>query len=478
MMLMTLSLLFLLTALAHSPSVAPFSPRWGAAASTGASAAWQAKAGAVLAHSSHHEREAAHRLTWSLHPRPGGFVRPTWCPASAVEHIDAAGLLSVKLFGAVGDGLHDDAPAVRTALNVSAGCGGCVFFPPGDYFLNSTVATGGAGCMKGSRNWGGNAPVDGSSQPATTILGPPTGHGPALVVNGWTTVEDLAIVGKDTGVLIPPGSAIVRMINVGMAATQNADNVTTTAPSCNETGCNVRLGSHNAALVVESSYWLWFERCSFLAMSIGSPCINGTEGKRNAHCGYGQRPSVILRGGNHSVGTTYLVRFDRSIFTGGGVQYQQTMDNPGGPPGSPYVEQGAPAGWFDFVSCCLEDSGTPLLDLQSEPSLKADVQGLEQVAISHYMNADGPRANFGARGGCDGYLGEVNATSCPPVVSINCTQSGCGIDGLSISMSGDSTPVAVRVYAGFVRGAIISGATVGAYQAHGVLDASGRVTGT
>ena len=57
-------------------------------------------------------------------------MRPTWCPASAVEHIDAAGLLSVKLFGAVGDGLHDDAPAVRTALNVSAGCGGCVFFPP------------------------------------------------------------------------------------------------------------------------------------------------------------------------------------------------------------------------------------------------------------------------------------------------------------------------------------------------------------
>ena len=83
----------------------------------------------------------------------------------------------------------------------------------------------------------------------------------------------------------------------------------------NATGCNVRLGSRNAALVVENSYWLWFERCSFLSMSIGSPCINGTVSRRNPYCGYGQRPSVILRGQNESVSTVYLVRFDRSIFT-------------------------------------------------------------------------------------------------------------------------------------------------------------------
>ena len=60
----------------------------------------------------------------------------------------------------------------------------------------------------------------------------------------------------------------------------------------------MRLGSRNAALVVENSYWLWFERCSFLSMSIGSPCINGTVSRRNPYCGYGQRPSVILRGQN------------------------------------------------------------------------------------------------------------------------------------------------------------------------------------
>ena len=91
--------------------------------------------------------------------------------------------------------------------------------------------------------------------------------------------------------------------------------------------------------------------------------------------GYGQRPSVILRGQNGSVSTVYLVRFDRSIFTGGGVQYQQTMDNPGG----------AAAGWFDFVSCVLEWSGSPLLDLQSA-SFKGYFPGLSQVVIRDYVS--------------------------------------------------------------------------------------------
>jgi hypothetical protein len=122
---------------------------------------------------------------------------------------------------------------------------------------------------------------------------------------------------------------------------------------------------------------------------------------------------VILRGQNGSVSTVYLVRFDRSIFTGGGVQYQQTMDNPGG----------AAAGWFDFVSCVLEWSGSPLLDLQSDPSLAADVQGLEQVVISDYMNADNTDAHYGAGGGA-------------PVVAVNCTQRRCGIDGLAVDMAG------------------------------------------
>ena len=46
---------------------------------------------------------------------------------------------------------------------------------------------------------------------------------------------------------------------------------------------------------------------------------------------------------------------------------------------------GSPSGWFDFVSCCLESSATPLLDLQSDPAMKGYYQGLQQVVIRDYM---------------------------------------------------------------------------------------------
>ena len=63
----------------------------------------------------------------------------------------------------------------------------------------------------------------------------------------------------------------------------------------------------------------------------------GWQGLPTSQHGYGQRPSVILRG-NHTkcnattpdcwpqfrgVDSTYLVRFDRCVFSGGAVQYQQ-----------------------------------------------------------------------------------------------------------------------------------------------------------
>ena len=44
-------------------------------------------------------------------------------------------------------------------------------------------------------------------------------------------------------------------------------------------------------------------------------------------------------------------------------------------------------------------------------------------------------------------------------------------------MAGYDTGVAVRVYAGSVTAATISGSTKGVYQSHGVLDAQGRTVG-
>lgn len=72
-----------------------------------------------------------------------------------------------------------------------------------------------------------------------------------------------------------------------------------------------------------------------------------------------QRPSVILRGETPRPGsydqqtnTVYLVNFEHSVFSGGGVQYQQ-------------IEHGDQwPGFFSFENSVFEVSSTPLLDLQ------------------------------------------------------------------------------------------------------------------
>ena len=163
----------------------------------------------------------------------------------------------------------------------------------------------------------------------------------------------------------------------------------------------------------------------------------------------------------------YLVRFDTAIFTGGGVQYQQLRNDTGG----------SPTGWMDFVSCCLEAAATPLLDLQSDPTIQGYWPGLEQVIIRDYMNADSLVPHFG--------VGDK------PIVSINCSlnsvpdpkmepggPSGCSFDGLSIESAGlPPGQPAVRVYAGTVTGTTIVAASSGVYSELNVVDKHGLPTG-
>ena len=136
------------------------------------------------------------------------------------------------------------------------------------------------------------------------------------------------------------------------------------------------------------------------------------------------------------------------------VQYQQLVNDTGG----------SPTGWMDFVSCCLESSATPLLDLQSDPAMTGYFPGLEQVVIRDFMMADALPPHFGT-------------AAQSPIVSINCTQSSCKFDGLSIESAG-MLPVAVRSYAGGVTGTTIIAAGSGTYSAQGVVDARGLPTGT
>lgn len=53
---------------------------------------------------------------------------------------DALGLpISVKVYGAVGDGATDDTDAIQAALAAVPAAGGLVYFPPGTYLLDETI---------------------------------------------------------------------------------------------------------------------------------------------------------------------------------------------------------------------------------------------------------------------------------------------------------------------------------------------------
>ena len=75
-------------------------------------------------------------------------INCTAAPADVLLSLEQTGLVSVKAFGATGASAlvpktpsqrHDDAPAIRETLAFCAACGGLVFFPPGTYYVGSTI---------------------------------------------------------------------------------------------------------------------------------------------------------------------------------------------------------------------------------------------------------------------------------------------------------------------------------------------------
>eukprot|EP01052_Picozoa_sp_SAG31_P054120 SAG31_NODE_14229_length_819_cov_1.554167_1_plen_236_part_10 len=159
-------------------------------------------------------------------PRPAACPNASWAAAS-----QAAGLLSVKLFGAVGDGTHDDGPAAEAAMNASALCGGCVFFPPTDrsYRFGKTVAL--RGCLKGG---GGGGGAQNQVRPSVQIFG--SASGPTASISGGDIyVQDITFNGGTLAIYIA-NAAVVRFVNVGAQITEmgtGIDKVDSTTEGCN-----------------------------------------------------------------------------------------------------------------------------------------------------------------------------------------------------------------------------------------------------
>ena len=398
------------------------------------------------------------RATSRLELREADPVACPW-PNVAAAIVASGGRLSVQLFNASqhasspevlgDDDGGDDGPRIRWAVNATHLCGGVVFFPQGSYSINRTIELPSETTLLGG---GGRGSDQFQTGPQGALIRH-EGTGPAFLVrnrgrHGTAPVqytgqkvrfENLVVIGLHTAITIS-GGALIRIINCGIHAQHDASSaLNTSVHGCN--GCNVALHSNNTALLVVNTYWLWVEDSSFF-FNLGAPRQD-----------YGQRPSVILRGGPGlapgSVNACYLVYFARVIFDGGAVQYQQLTAANQWP------------GFFQFLFCQTEDSATPLLDVQVAPGL-SDGPYLQSITIQSFRPDDTVAPNYLNNGRYPDLVppGAVakKDSGLVPVVALNCSTSvrGCHIDGITITSgsqyggaSSKPSP-AIRVYSGSV----------------------------
>lgn len=256
---------------------------------------------------------------------------------NCAQYVPDGGLIDIQRFGGAGDGLTDNAAAIRRAVNATRACGGSIKFPTGRYYVSETIQ------LARDSEWGGYASFVGVGMPifkgdqrfsfvayntgptALLFSKQPTGpvirigehnvsgganDGGGLGCGGNVYFENIGLSGLESGLHII-NSAWVRLRNVGVKASVH-------------TG-----GDSNAAMVVENSFWQWFEE--------GSSFEFRCDGQSDCH----GLPSVILRGNNETeafVRTVYALRFDRVTMSGGGIMYQQHGANCGG------------IGWWDFYT--------------------------------------------------------------------------------------------------------------------------------
>jgi len=121
--------------------------------------------------------------------------------------------VSVKDFGAVGDGVADDTAAIQAALD-SLTDGGTLTVPVGQYLVTSGLTTASRVIIQGD----GYAYVDGDASPCEIVKGASV-SGPVLdIANAGSTVEKISFVGVSgnagDGVLIRAGRCTLRDVSV------------------------------------------------------------------------------------------------------------------------------------------------------------------------------------------------------------------------------------------------------------------------
>jgi hypothetical protein len=246
-------------------------------------------------------------------------------------------------FGAVGDGTTDDAVAIQAAVDAAYTGGGSVFFPPAVGFkINSSIN------LSGKRHMhliGGRGPFDTG---ASFTKQPQTRINPASTVNPAINISGNAAGNSDNIVL---ENLSIRGGICGIYAGEMAQ---LTIRNCGIDSLTSNAHVNNAPLVLENSFWIWIDRCGF------SSVIN--------------KHSIIARGKSPiiNIGAVYLVRITESIFSSGGVLYEQNVT--------------ANAANWEFIGTMMENSRNPLMEIVKGAGVTFDT--FWGITVDMFQHAD------------------------------------------------------------------------------------------
>jgi hypothetical protein len=325
-----------------------------------------------------------------------------------------SGRLPVTLCNATNDAQQDTLPAFQACAQLAAACGAVLTVPPGKYWLNGSLHL--SKTTLSSRD--GSLQVTGASSSHTQLC---RCHGcidsrcegsPTILVGDPAPASAAGYEGTDgvklTNLHISGSTIAVRVIN---GAGIRMQDVRLTA---GKSGSSENVST--AALVVENSFELSFQRCQFYGAS---------------HSGL---PSVLLRGLPDVPGQVlsrvpyvYIVSFQSCMFVNGGVTYLQLaqLDN-------------VAATDFSFINCLSEYLGTPLLAVSADPAVR--IFRMELVTISNYEAWDAP----------------PGASPSLPVVSFTGGRANHSLDGITILNSGNiAGKPAIQMNAGRLGGATL-----------------------
>jgi len=154
--------------------------------------------------------------------------------------------VSVKDFGAVGDGVTNDAAACQAAItSVDTGTGGTVYFPKGTYLLGSTLTI-----------TNGGVHLVGASRPSTTLMASHS-TGPVIrILNSYSHVHNMTVTATNARNIGAAG----RNIGIWMEAPDLVDSSALRLWNCSIKNVRIISQPSHGLLVVGACYMGIFEQ--------------------------------------------------------------------------------------------------------------------------------------------------------------------------------------------------------------------------